>query len=232
MNIDLSTLAPTQIYHLMTQTIIPRPIAWVLTDSGEQNYNLAPFSYFTAVSSNPPLMMISVGKKPSGEVKDTTRNVLETGQMVIHIANEALADVVTQSAATLEHGESEVLASGIELVDFDGFDLPRIKDCPIAFGCKLFEVQEIGETPQTLIFAQIEELYIDPSVIGERSDRVVVDALKVNPLARLGGSQFAVLEKPFQWQGLSNDHVKSILFRRDLASYQSKNQTSGRTWAT
>ncbi|UUM29512.1 flavin reductase family protein [Vibrio japonicus] len=197
MNIDLSTLAPTQIYHLMTQTIIPRPIAWVLTDSGEQNYNLAPFSYFTAVSSNPPLMMISVGKKPSGEVKDTTRNVLETGQMVIHIANEALADVVTQSAATLEHGESEVLASGIELVDFDGFDLPRIKDCPIAFGCKLFEVQEIGETPQTLIFAQIEELYIDPSVIGERSDRVVVDALKVNPLARLGGSQFAVLEKTF-----------------------------------
>lgn len=197
MNIDLSTLAPTQIYHLMTQTIIPRPIAWVLTDSGEQNYNLAPFSYFTAVSSNPPLMMISVGKKPSGEVKDTTRNVLETGQLVIHIANEALADVVTQSAATLEHGESEVLASGIELVDFDGFDLPRIKDCPIAFGCKLFEVQEIGETPQTLIFAQIEELYIDPSVIGERSDRVVVDALKVNPLARLGGSQFAVLEKTF-----------------------------------
>ncbi len=197
MNIDISTLAPTQIYHLMTQTVIPRPIAWVLTDSGEQNYNLAPFSYFTAVSSNPPLMMISVGKKPSGDVKDTTRNVLETGQLVIHIANEALADVVTQSAATLEHGESEVVASGIELVDFDGFDLPRVKDCPIAFGCKLFEVQEIGETPQTLIFAQIEELYIDPSVIGERADRVVVEALKVNPLARLGGSQFAVLDKTF-----------------------------------
>lgn len=197
MNIDISTLAPTQIYHLMTQTVIPRPIAWVLTDSGEQNYNLAPFSYFTAVSSNPPLMMISVGKKPSGEVKDTTRNVLETGRLVIHIANEALADVVTQSAATLEHGESEVVASDIELVDFDGFDLPRVKDCPIAFGCKLFEVQEIGETPQTLIFAQIEELYIDPSVIGERADRVVVEALKVNPLARLGGSQFAVLDKTF-----------------------------------
>ncbi len=64
MNIDLSTLAPTQVYHLMTQTVIPRPIAWVLTDSGEQNFNLAPFSYFTAVSSRPPLLMISVGKSP------------------------------------------------------------------------------------------------------------------------------------------------------------------------
>lgn len=197
MNIEMSTLAPTQIYHLMTQTIIPRPIAWVLTDSGEQNYNLAPFSYFTPVSSNPPLMMFSVGKKPTGEVKDTTRNVLETGKMVIHIANVELAEQVTQSAATLEHGVSEVETNEIELVDFDGFSLPRVKACPIAFGCTLFEVKEIGETPQSLIFAQIETAYIDPSVIGERSDRLVVDALRVNPLSRLGGSEYAVLERTF-----------------------------------
>ncbi len=76
MNLQLSSISPTQIYHLMTQTIIPRPIAWVLTDSGEHNYNLAPFSYFTPVASNPPLLMFSVGKKPSGETKDTTRNVI------------------------------------------------------------------------------------------------------------------------------------------------------------
>ncbi|NIY83170.1 flavin reductase family protein [Vibrio hepatarius] len=197
MNIDLSTLAPTQIYHLMTQTIIPRPIAWVLTESGDENYNLAPFSYFTPVSSNPPLMMFSVGKKPGGEVKDTTRNALETGRMVVHIASVDFADAVTQSAATLEHGESEIDLAGVELVEFDGCELPRIKDCPIAFGCKLFEVKEIGETPQSLIFAEIENIYIDPQVIGEREDRVVVDALQVNPLSRLGGSQYAVLEKTF-----------------------------------
>ena len=197
MNIDLSTLAPTQIYHLMTQTVIPRPIAWVLTDSGQENYNLAPFSYFTPVSSNPPLMMFSVGKKPSGVVKDTTRNVLETGRMVVHIAHEALADEVTKTAATLEHGESEVDASNLELVVFDEFELPRVKGCPIAFACKLHEVKEIGETPQSLIFAEIEKVFIDPEVIGERSDRLVVDALKVNPLSRLGGSQYATLDNVF-----------------------------------
>lgn len=197
MNLEMSTLSPTQIYHLMTQTIIPRPIAWVLTDSGEANYNLAPFSYFSPVSSNPPLMMFSVGKKPSGEIKDTTRNVLETGKMVIHIANVDLAQQVTQSAATLEHGVSEVEASDIELVEFDGFSLPRVKACPVAFGCSLFEVKEIGNTPQSLIFAEIETMYIDPSVIGERSDRVVVDALSINPLSRLGGTEYAVLEKTF-----------------------------------
>ncbi|KLN65775.1 MULTISPECIES: flavin reductase family protein [Vibrio] len=197
MNIELSTLAPTQIYHLMTQTVIPRPIAWVLTDSEQGNYNLAPFSYFTAVASNPPLLMFSVGKKPSGEVKDTTRNVLETGKLVIHIAHHDSANEVTQTAATLDHGESEIEATGLELADFDGFDLPRVKDCPIAFACKLYEVKEIGEAPQSLIFAEIEKVYVDPNVIGERSDRLVVDALKVNPLSRLGGSQYATLENVF-----------------------------------
>ena len=197
MNIDASTLAPTQIYHLMTQTVIPRPIAWVLTESGDADYNLAPFSYFTPVSSNPPLLMFSVGKKPTGEIKDTTRNVLETGRMVVHIANADLAEQVTQTSATLPHGESEVALAGLELIDFEGFELPRIKDCPIAFGSKLFEVKEIGETPQSLIFAQIEDIYIAPEVIGDNQERLVVDALKVNPLSRLGGSQYANLDQTF-----------------------------------
>ena len=67
MNLDFSTLSANQRYHLMTQTIIPRPIAWVLTDSNNGSFNLAPFSYFTAVSSAPPMLMLSVGKKPNGD---------------------------------------------------------------------------------------------------------------------------------------------------------------------
>lgn len=158
---------------------------------------LAPFSYFTPISSNPPLLMFSVGKKPTGEIKDTTHNVLETGRMVVHIANADLAEQVTQTSATLPHGESEVALAGLELIDFEGFELPRIKDCPIAFGCKLFEVKEIGETPQSLIFAQIEDMYIAPEVIGDNQECLVVEALKVNPLSRLGGSQYANLDQTF-----------------------------------
>lgn len=197
MNVDVSTLAPTQVYHLMTQTVIPRPIAWVLTDSGEENFNLAPFSYFTAVSSRPPLLMLSVGKKPTGEVKDTTRNVLETGKLVIHIASSALAQKVTDSSAGLDHGQSELALTNLETVEFGGFELPRLKDAPIAFGCKLHEVIEMGETPQSLIFAEIEHIYVDEKVITTQSDRLKVDALAVDPLSRLGGSEYATLEKTF-----------------------------------
>ncbi len=197
MNLDLTTLSPSEIYHLVTQAVIPRPIAWVLTDSGHQNYNLAPFSFFTPISSSPPLLMLSVGKKPSGEVKDTTRNAQETEQLVIHIANVDLANEVTKSAATLQHGESEVDASELELAEFEHFHLPRIKGCPIAFGCTLHEIVEMGDTPQSLIFAKIERVYIDRSVIGERSDRLSVEALKMNPLSRLGGGEYASLDKTF-----------------------------------
>ncbi|MGI9877175.1 flavin reductase family protein [Vibrio chagasii] len=197
MNLKLNTLAPTQIYHLMTQTVVPRPIAWALTESADQEYNLAPFSYFTPVSSNPPLLMLSVGKKPSGEIKDTTRNAHETGKLVIHIASSSSAEVMTATAATLEHNESEVTANNIELVEFEVFSLPRVKQCAVAFGCTLYEVKEVGEVPQSLIFAQIEQVFIAEEVIDKESDRLKIDALALDPLSRLGGGEYATLSNVF-----------------------------------
>ncbi|WP_456297271.1 flavin reductase family protein [Vibrio sp. AK197] len=197
MHIDVSQQSPSDIYHLITQTVVPRPIAWVLTDSGEHNYNLAPFSYFTPVSSNPPLLMVSVGKKPSGEVKDTTKNALATKHLVIHIASVKSAALVTNTAATLEHGHSEVTESQIELEQFADFPLPRVKDCAVAFGCELYEVKEIGETPQSLIFSEIKAIYINPEVIDEEASRLKIDALALDPLSRLGGGEYATLDSTF-----------------------------------
>ncbi|GAB6262942.1 flavin reductase family protein [Photobacterium sp. R1] len=197
MNIDVSTMAPSHIYHLMTQTIVPRPVAWVLTDAGDANYNLAPFSYFTAVSSNPPLLMLSVGKKPNGDIKDTTRNVMATGRLVIHIAPTELGEQVTATSATLDHRVSEVETNQIELAEFEGFDLPRVAACPVAFGCTLFEIKEIGNTPQSLIFAEIEQIYLDENMIDRNSERLKIDALKLDPISRLGGSEYARLGDVF-----------------------------------
>ncbi|WP_413700946.1 flavin reductase family protein [Psychromonas sp. KJ10-10] len=108
MQIDFSQFSASERYHIMTQTIIPRPIAWALTESSHDNYNLAPFSYFTAVSSQPALLMLSVGKKPNGESKDTLTNIINNKNMVIHIASMNQAECVTQTVATLAHGESEL----------------------------------------------------------------------------------------------------------------------------
>lgn len=175
----------------MTQTVMPRPVAWVLTESADNNYNLAPFSFFTPVCSEPPLLMFSVGNKPNGELKDTAANAIRTGKLVIHIAGMELAEVVTKTSATLEHGDSELMANDLNIETFDGFSLPRVKGCSIAFGCSLYKTDVIGDNDQTLVFAKVEEVYIDDSVIDHtREDRLIIDALKVNPLGRLGGIEY------------------------------------------
>ena len=206
MIIDFSDFSASQRYHLMTQTIIPRPIAWVLTDSDHtsnepKSLNLAPFSYFTAISSEPALLMLSVGKKPNGELKDTLANVVKTKKMVIHIAGENLANIVTQTAASLAHGESELDAipqEVLNVVPFEGFSLPRLAQCDIAYGCELFEIKEIGEVPQTLIFVEIKQLYVSSKVSSVNDGRIKIAAEHLKPLARLGANEYSGITMPFK----------------------------------
>lgn len=199
MIIDLSTLSANQVYHVMTQSVIPRPIAWVLTENETQGYNIAPFSYFTAISSAPPILMFSSGKKPDGERKDTFRNVVARKNMVIHIASTDLAYQVTKSAETLPYDESEFDHLDLSLVEFENSPLPRIKTAPVAFACELYQTQEIGETPMQLVFAKVNQIYINDEICElDDKARLTVDALKVDPLARLGGNEYADLSKKFK----------------------------------
>ncbi|MDO6486479.1 flavin reductase family protein [Colwellia sp. 4_MG-2023] len=199
MNFDFSAFSANQRYHLMTQTIIPRPIAWALTDSGNGSFNLAPFSYFTAVSSAPPILMLSVGKKPNGDDKDTLTNIIKNKKVVIHIASEQHASLVTQTAQTLAHGESELTDAGIKTTEFANFSLPRIAQCDIAYGCELYEIKPLGDVPQSLIFVEVKQVYINDNVVDvDEKQRIKVHADKIQPLARLGGAEYATINNPFE----------------------------------
>lgn len=201
MNIDFSSMNAAEVYHLMTQTIIPRPIAWVLTDNGEgqaERYNLAPFSYFTAVSSAPPLVMISVTQKPDGGVKDTRINLQQRGLAVIHIAGQDSAERVNATAASHPFGVSEVQAAGLELVEQAGWALPRLAQCDIAMACDLYEEKEIGPYKQGLMFLEVKQLYVSENAIThDEKQRLRVDASAVKPLGRLGAAQFATFGEVF-----------------------------------
>lgn len=201
MQIDFSDCSANQRYHLMTQTIIPRPIAWALTDSDNGSYNLAPFSYFTAVSSKPALLMLSVGKKSNGDNKDTLTNIINNKKMVIHIASADQAELVTQTAKTLDHGESELDDTGLSTTAFEHFPLPRLTDCDIAFGCELYETKQLGDAAQTLIFVEVKQLYVNDHMVTKTdSERIKIAAHKIAPLARLGGGEYASIDEPFTLQ--------------------------------
>lgn len=202
MIINLAKESSSSIYHLMTQTLIPRPVAWVLTEHEKGHMNLAPFSYFTAVSSDPPLLMFSVGNKAPGEGKDTKVNIGNNPYFVVHIAPEALAKEVTESSRSIPAVESELSNLSVNMVDFDDFPLQRVAECPIAFGCKLHALQDVPGAPQTMVFGEIVQIFIDDKVArteekrktdGSLSTRLLVDALEVNPIARLGADQYASL---------------------------------------
>ncbi|NRB40497.1 MAG: flavin reductase family protein [Pseudomonadales bacterium] len=194
MIIDFNELSANRIYHSMIQTLVPRPVAWVLSDNGgEASYNLAPFSYFTAVSSDPPLLMFSVGKKVDGSLKDTRKNILQRKKFVVHIAGVPFAEKVTASSASLAFGESELEHCDLAVEPFADFSLPRLVHCDIAYACELYEYQEIGNVPQGLIFGRIKQLYINDNVVDMSDNgRFKVDTQKLNPLARLGGNDYWV----------------------------------------
>lgn len=192
MLIDFDGLPATQAYHTMTQTLIPRPVAWVLSENPEGDYNLAPYSFFTAITSHPPLLMISAGKKPTtGDSKDTRVNIEQRRYFTVHIAHRDLAEVMTESSRTLPHGESEVTRLGLELAEIEGFPLPRLADCRIAMACELYEVQEIGEAAQSMIFGKILKVYVADEATGQDDKgRLVVDAAAIDPIGRLGANEY------------------------------------------
>lgn len=201
MNLDLSTLDPKSIYQTMIQCIVPRPIAWVLSDNGDESYNLAPFSYFNGVSSKPPIISISIGKKRDTSKKDTWKNIEERKHFVVHLAQTQQAPQVSATAASLPFGESELTTNQLTTVQDSNWSLPRLETAPIAMLCRLHQIVEVGDTPQALVLGRIEQLYIADQITKESNTTAPsIDSALLDPLARLGGDDYANIGSPFTVQ--------------------------------
>ena len=189
MHVDLATLSPNAVYATMTQTIVPRPVAWITSLSEAGVLNLAPFSYFNAMASDPPLVVVSLGLRPDGSVKDTRRNIEAGGAFVVNIAHREMAEAMTASSATLAEDVSEVERLGLETAPMPGTDVPRLAACRVAYACRHEETKAIGG--QRLVFARLTDLWLDDAVVGEDAKgRLKVDARAVDPIGRLGGGEY------------------------------------------
>lgn len=189
MNIDMTTLSPVKAYVLMTQTVIPRPIAWVLTENDDKSYNLAPFSYFNGIASDPPMVMLSIGLAPDGSTKDTRVNIERNKEFIVHIAHREMAELMTKSSATMPRNESEVDMLNLELAEMPGSTLPRLSACRIAYACEYDTIHMIRD--QAIVFARLTHFYADDSVVGkDAKGRMCINAVDVDPLGRLGGGEY------------------------------------------
>lgn len=197
MEIDLTSFSEAQTYALLTQTIIPRPIAWALTNNstpGGSPWNLAPFSFFNGISAEPPMVMFSVGSwDVAGKVKDTLANLRTKPDFTIGIASQSSILQVQQTSSALGPDVSETEQYGIKTTDWD-WATPLISDCKINFACTIVKEIKIDESTQILVFARISKIWVvNEAVDKDQKDRIVIDPLIIDPLLRLGAGKYGNL---------------------------------------
>ena len=199
MFVRLDGLSSTGVYHLVTQVVVPRPIAWVVTDNGSgegaARWNLAPYSYFNAVASDPAMVMFSIGvstrDEGPGDVKDTLSNITERGQHTIALPHRAQLDAVETTAIAVPHGESEFTLAGLEPVAWD-WPVPRPSGVRVALGCTVESIVPIADGPQRVVLARLHVVWVDDATVGEdHRGRPLVDATLLDPLLRLGAGDYA-----------------------------------------
>ncbi|SFP97084.1 flavin reductase family protein [Hydrogenimonas thermophila] len=186
---DYTKTKPLDNYKLMSQTIIPRPIAWVVTEN-EGIVNVAPFSYFTGLSSNPPTMIISIGHKSDGMPKDTLANIRKNKKCTVCLVKPEQLESMHFSSKEMAHSESESEAFNIPMKKLiDGFP-PMVDGSPAAFFCELYQEVDLKGSKTIPLIVEIKQQFIDDSCIKD-IERLMID---YEPLARVGKS-YALLSK-------------------------------------
>lgn len=179
-------------YKLMTGLVVPRPIAWVTTLSPDGKVNLAPFSAFTFCCHKPPMITITVGLHEydrRGELKDTVVNILREREFVVNIANQTLLEALHASSAVYPADLSEVEALGLSTCDSATIRTPRLADAPAALECRLHSTIELGEAGDRIVIGRVQMFQVADHLIRDGK----VDTRELNPIARLGGPNYAVL---------------------------------------
>jgi flavin reductase (DIM6/NTAB) family NADH-FMN oxidoreductase RutF len=179
MQIDPSLHTNEDNYKLLTNLVVPRPIAWVTSLSQAGVINLAPFSFFNAVGSDPLYVIISIGCRDSGAPKDTAKNILASGEFVVNLVTEDLFDAMNISAVDFPPDQSELTAANVHAAPSVRVKAPRLAQSQASLECKLFKSQPLGAN--TLFIGEVVMFHVADHLLGPR--------LHINnfaPIGRLG----------------------------------------------
>jgi flavin reductase (DIM6/NTAB) family NADH-FMN oxidoreductase RutF len=185
---DLAAMTKGDSYKLLASVILPRPIAWVVSRDAEGRVNAAPFSFFNIVSSDPPLVAISISAAMDRESKDTLSNIRARGQFVVNMVPEELAEAMNVTATNAPKGTDETELAGLELAPSAVVDVPRIAGSPVGLECELFEVLEPGGS-STIVLGRIVYVHVREDVFEEPEGlaRLRIDPSKMHLIARMHG---------------------------------------------
>jgi flavin reductase (DIM6/NTAB) family NADH-FMN oxidoreductase RutF len=192
MRYDMADLAPPERYKLMVNTITPRPIAWVVTIDPEGRRNAAPYSFFNAMLSQPPLVVLGIspdGARPDAsggeDMKDTLRAIKETGEFTVSLVHEANLEAMNVTATNAPPGIDEVELAGIAVTPSVHVKPPFVATAPAAFECRLWQLIEPAPGAG-IVLGEVIAMHIEDRLVGDENGRLRID----NPAMKLVGRTY------------------------------------------
>ncbi len=178
--------------------IVPRPIAWVSSIHPNGSINLAPYSFFNGVASDPPMVMIAFnGYHEHGGEKDTLFNIKASGEFVVNMVPLALKDAMNTSTAPYAHDIDEMLEAGLQAEDSVLFKPPRVKEAPIHLECALHQEIELPCTLENSVNRMIIGRVLGVNIRDEVLSDGLIDLNRIQPLARLGYMNYTAVDNVF-----------------------------------
>lgn len=195
MEYDATALDANTVYRLMVHSIVPRPIAWISTVSAEGVTNLAPYSFFTVASCNPPVLCVTQVNPRDRAAKDTLTNLAATGAGVVNIVSAALAEQMNATCADYPPGVSEFTAAGIARAPGQAVPVDGVAQAPVRFECRLRQVIEISTEPSggTMMLLDVVHIHVADSVLANG----VIDPQLLDAVGKMGGNGYAHTRERF-----------------------------------
>ena len=186
MQFDFATISARDRYKLMVSTILPRPIAWVVTQSAAGVVNAAPYSFFNGVGGDPPLISISIEGKGAGVRKDTAVNIRESGQFVVNLVDFATSQEMVVTAIDFPPEVSEVSEARLTTAPSVLVGPPRIAESPVAFECELYKIVELPHD-RDLVLGRIVYMHVADAAVLD-AERCYIDTPKLDLVGRMHAS--------------------------------------------
>ena len=193
MRLDPGSMSSKDVYRFLISAVVPRPIAFVSTLSAGGVPNLAPFSYFNLVATEPPLVAIAIADR-ADDPKDTLRNIRESREFVVNVVSEPLLDAMVSTAGEWPRQTSEFGPSGLTPAPSERVRPPYVAESPLQLECRLYREVPLGNS--FLVAGEVVLARVRDDVLTEGR----VDPAKLRPVGRLGGELYAplgpVLKRP------------------------------------
>lgn len=181
---DFAEIDANERYKLLVSTVVPRPIAWITTQSADGTLNAAPYSFFNAFGADPPVLGVGVGRRPEGGLKDSGANIRECGEFVVNLVPEEAATQMNVTAIDFLPGESEFPEAGLTPVPSTHVAPPRLAESPVALECVKLQVVDIGAN--ALVLGRIVALHVRDDAVLDAA-RHYIDTPKLNLIGRMHG---------------------------------------------